>query len=174
MNDPSTSSLGADVAVAARRRRQQTVRRRGIILAIAAVVAFVADQFTKLIVRREIAPGEVISLLPGLDLVRARNEGIAFGLFPGRPGLIAAFTVVALLIIAATLLAMARRNSWIALGGGALIGGSIGNLVDRLVHGGVTDFINLPKWPAFNVADIAIVGGAIVVGIGVLLMRDET
>lgn len=172
MNDPSTS-LGADVAVAARRRYRQIARRRGIILAIAAAVALIADQVTKLIVRRAIAPGEVISLLPGLDLVRARNEGIAFGLFPGRPGVVAALTVVALLIIAATLLTMARRSSWIASGGGALIGGSVGNLVDRLVHGGVTDFINLPKWPAFNVADMAIVGGAIVVGIGVLLMRDE-
>lgn len=148
--------------------------RRLLPFGIAAVVAFVSDQITKVLVRREIAPGERIDVLPGVDFIRARNEGIAFGLFPGRPGLVAAITIVVLLAITVGLVRLSRHSPLAAIGGGALIGGSLGNLVDRIVHDGVTDFIDLPNWHAFNVADVAIVGGAIAIGLSLLLRRDET
>jgi signal peptidase II len=147
-------------------------RRRLTVFAVAAVIAFVIDQITKVIVRRQIAPGERIDVLPGVDFIRARNEGIAFGLFPGRPGLVAAITLVVLVGITVALVRLSRQSMIAALGGGSLIGGSIGNLVDRIVHDGVTDFIDLPNWHAFNVADIAIVGGAMAIGLSLLLVRD--
>lgn len=147
-------------------------RRRLGVFAVAVVIAFVADQTTKVIVRRRIAPGERIDVLPGVDFIRARNEGIAFGLFPGRPGLVAAITLVVLVGITVALVRLSRHSVIAAIGGGSLIGGSIGNLVDRIVHDGVTDFIDLPNWHAFNVADIAIVGGAMAIGLSLLLVRD--
>lgn len=155
-----------DAAESRRFRRQ--VRRRWLWFAVAAVVTFVADQTTKIGVRTGIDPGERIDLFAGVGLVRARNEGIAFGLFPGNRAVVATLTVVALVVIAAALVRLARQHLTVALGGGLLVGGSVGNLVDRLIHGGVTDFVDLPAWPAFNVADVGIVVGAAIIALGLL------
>lgn len=153
-------------AEARRLRREST--RRWAMFAAAAVIAFVLDQVTKLIARATIEVGERVDVFPGLQFVRGRNEGIAFGLFPGRPGLVAVLTVIALLAITAALARVARHSTPAAIGGGILIGGSIGNLVDRLVHGGVTDFIHPVHWWTFNVADVAIGAGAALVALGLL------
>lgn len=156
------------VADAEQRRAQRGVRRRWVVFAIGAVATFAADQITKAIVRAGIEPGERIDLFFGVGLVRARNEGIAFGLFPGNRAVVATLTIVALVIIAGVLLRLARQSPGVALGGGLLVGGSIGNLVDRLAHGGVTDFIDPPGFPAFNVADTGITIGAVIVGLSLL------
>lgn len=161
-------SMRDTVDHAASRRTQRDARRRGVWFALAAVVTFAVDQVTKLAVRSGIDPGERIDLVLGVGLVRARNEGIAFGLFPGRPGLVAVLTVIALVVIAGALIRLARHSLIVAFGGGLLIGGSMGNLIDRLVHGGVTDFIDPKAWPAFNVADIGIVIGAAIIALGLV------
>ena len=90
------------------------------------------------------------------------------GCFPGNRAVVATLTIVALVIIAGLLLRLARQTPGVALGGGFLVGGSLGNLVDRLVHGGVTDFIDPPAFPAFNVADIGITFGAVIVALSLL------
>jgi signal peptidase II len=131
----------------------------------------VADQITKIAVRAAIEPGDTIDVLPGVDLVRARNKGIAFGLLPGNQGIVVGLTFVALAIIALVLARLAYTSRTVAIGGGLLLGGSLGNLLDRLARGGVTDFIDVPLWPAFNVADVAIVAGAAVIALG-LLQRE--
>ena len=154
----------------ARRMRRES-QRRWTWFAVVAVAAFLADQLTKVVVRASLAPGEQVDVVPGFDLVRARNEGIAFGLFPGKTGAVAALTLVALVVIAFALLRLARRSMMAAVGGGLLIGGSIGNLVDRLANDGVTDFIDVSAWPAFNVADMAIMAGAALVAIGLLRVQ---
>ena len=150
------------------RRVRRAVRRRWAWFGAAALLTFVVDQATKVIVRTGIEPGERIDLIAGLGLVRARNEGIAFGLFPGNRAVVATLTVVALAVIAGALIRLARQSLAVASGGGLLIGGSVGNLLDRLMHGGVTDFIDPPAWPAFNVADIGIVVGAAIIAFGLL------
>jgi signal peptidase II len=150
------------------RRRRRSVRRRWVTFTFAASVTFALDQVTKLIIRAGLDAGERIDLIAGLRLVRARNEGIAFGLFPGNRAVVATLTVVALAVIAGGLLRLARQSAIVALGGGLLVGGSVGNLLDRLIHGGVTDFIDPPAFPAFNVADIGIVVGAAIVALGLL------
>jgi signal peptidase II len=166
--EPVARPIRDAVADAELRRAQRGVRKRWVVFAIAATVTFVADQITKIIVRAGIEPGERIDLFLGVHLVRARNEGIAFGLFPGNRAVVATLTIVALAIIAVALLRLARQSPGVALGGGLLVGGSLGNLVDRLVHGGVTDFIDPPAFPAFNVADIGITFGAIIVALSLL------
>ncbi len=148
--------------------RRAAARRRWRRFALTAIGALAVDQLAKVLVRAEIRRGERIDLVPGVDLVRTTNRGIAFGFLPGSRGIVVALTVVALVIIAAVLLRLAGRNTRVAVGGGMLLGGSVGNLLDRLARDGVTDFIDLPWWPAFNLADVAIVAGAAVVALGLV------
>ena len=119
-----------------------------------------ADQLTKALVRTNIERGEVVELVAGLDLVNARNRGIAFGLFSGAGPWLALIVGVAMLVLVATFVTHAATPlAW--LPGGLLLGGALGNLVDRIREGAVTDFIDLPSWPAFNLADSAITVGVL-------------
>ena len=131
---------------------------RRLALVVAGVLA--ADQLTKALVVRAIEPGERVGVFPFLDLVHVTNEGIAFGfLGDGDRGAVLAVTVAALALVLAWFLRdPLRRGGWLAIG--LLAGGAIGNLADRLFRDAVVDFIDLPSWPSFNVADIAITAGA--------------
>lgn len=152
------------------RRERRETRYRWQIAGLLAVAVFVLDQASKAIVRATLDPGQDVPLVPGFQLTLVRNEGIAFSLFPGRQGLIATLTVVALALIALALVRLVGRNTYVAAGAGLLFGGSMGNLVDRILHGGVTDFLDFAHWPAFNIADMGITTGAVLVVLG--LMRD--
>lgn len=133
-------------------------------LATAAVVAL-ADQLAKAAVRSSIVPGETRSLLPGLQLVNTRNKGIAFGFLPGRHWAITALIALALLV----LLAYFARHATLPLiwlPTGLLIGGALGNVLDRVRAGSVTDFVKLPLgWPPFNLADAAITAGILLLAL---------
>ena len=127
--------------------------------AVAAVVLG-ADQLTKALVRGSIERGASVDVIPGLDLVNVRNSGIAFGLFSGTGPLLAVIVGAAMLLLIAVFVAHAHYPlAW--LPGGLLLGGAFGNLVDRVRDGAVTDFIDLPSWPAFNLADSAITVGVV-------------
>ena len=134
-------------------------RASGRAAAVAAVV-LIADQLTKQLVRSSIALGESRHLLPGVTLVRAQNSGIAFSLFTGSE---VAVIVVAAIVLAAVLtyFALHRERRWMWLACGLIVGGALGNLIDRLRVGMVTDFIKLPDWPAFNLADASITVGVL-------------
>lgn len=126
-------------------------------LGVAALVVAV-DQVTKAIVSGALGPGERVSLILGVDLADVRNSGIAFGLFANGQDLVLVVTVAALLLILAYFaFGAGRPGLWIGVG--LLLGGAVGNLVDRISADEVIDFIDPPLWPAFNVADIAIVAG---------------
>jgi signal peptidase II len=136
---------------------------------LVAAVVLIADQLTKQLVRSSIALGVSRHLLPGVTLVHAQNSGIAFSLLTGSDvGVI----IVTLVVVAVVLTYFARqgerRGMWLACG--LIVGGALGNLADRVRAGLVTDFIKLPHWPAFNLADTAITLGVltllIVVGRG--------
>jgi signal peptidase II len=118
------------------------------------------DQVTKAIVRGAVDRGGSEQVLPFLDLVNTRNTGVAFGLLDGAGWIVTAVTLVAL---AALLVFFAfnqgRRYAWIPTG--LLVGGAVGNMIDRLGGDGVTDFVKLPAWPAFNVADVCITVGVV-------------
>ncbi len=119
-----------------------------------------ADQITKALVRATIERGEVVELVVGLGLVNARNRGIAFGLFSGAGPWLALIVGIAMLVLVAAFATHADTPlAW--LPGGLLLGGALGNLVDRIREGAVTDFIDLPSWPAFNLADSAITVGVL-------------
>ncbi len=128
-------------------------------LGVAAVVIGL-DQLTKHFVRTGIAVGDERKFFIGIKLVHVRNTGVAFSLFSGGGAVVLAITGLALLVLVGYL---ARRpdRPWLWLPTGLLIGGALGNLIDRVVHGAVTDFIKLPLWPAFNVSDISITLGVL-------------
>ncbi len=119
------------------------------------------DQISKRQVEHSIVPGEERALLPGVQLVDARNHGVAFGFLPGHH--MAVTLIIGVAIVG--LLAYFLRHSTkplIWLPTGMLIGGALGNILDRLRDGSVTDFIKLPLgWPPFNLADAAITFGVL-------------
>jgi signal peptidase II len=136
--------------------RAAAFMRAGIVLA--AVIA--ADQLSKHFVRADIPVGQVNKFLPAVNLVDVRNTGVAFSLFSGGGALVLAFTFVALAgLVAYFSFRPDKPGLWIPTG--LLVGGAIGNLIDRVIHGAVTDFIKLPLWPAFNIADMSITFGVL-------------
>jgi signal peptidase II len=131
-------------------------------LAAAATAAGVValDQLTKAIVRGELALGERRDLLAGVDLVHVRNSGIAFGFLSDGGALLIVGGAIALLALVAFFVTHTGR-ALVWLPTGLLLGGAVGNLIDRARAGSVTDFVKLPHWPAFNVADMAITFGVL-------------
>jgi signal peptidase II len=121
----------------------------------------VADQLSKHAIRHSIVPGEEHSVLPGLQLVNTRNNGVAFGFLPGDH--IAVTLVIGLALLALLVyFALHATRPLIWLPTGMLIGGALGNILDRLREGAVTDFIKLPLgWPPFNLADTSITLGVL-------------
>ena len=142
-------------------RDTRTPARQWVLLAAAAAVVFGLDLVTKVLVRSRIGLGDHVGVIPGIDLTHTTNRGIAFGLFPDRQRIVAVVTAVVLCGVAAALVSAANRSTWSMIAAGALAGGAVGNLVDRLARDGVTDFIAIGRWPPFNIADIGIVLGAL-------------
>lgn len=165
MDRPAVDSAhGDDVAVVSRRPRTR------LLLAVA-IGVLVADVVTKLLVVASVAPGENVRVLGGLVyLTQLRNVGAAFSFAEGKTVL---FSLIAVLV-AVVILRTARRlysTGW-ALTLGLVLGGAVGNLMDRIfrapgfMRGGVVDFLSVfapdgQVWPVFNLADSAIVCGGI-------------
>ncbi len=138
---------------------KQRVRRAAFARAALVVAVVVGlDQLAKHTIAAGISPGETRKFLPLIDLVHVRNTGVAFGFLSGGGGLVLSFTLVAMAFLIGYL-ALRPDRPWLWLPTGMLIGGALGNLIDRLASGSVIDFIKLPHWPAFNVADMSITFG---------------
>ena len=116
------------------------------------------DQASKAALVAALMPGERRDLALGVELVRVSNEGIAFGLLQGGGVAVLAVTAVSLVLVVGWF-ATAPLRPVLWLGVGLLLGGALGNLVDRLRESAVTDFIDPPLWPAFNLADVGITLG---------------
>jgi signal peptidase II len=130
---------------------------RTVLVAVAVVVA---DQVTKALVRGSIGPLETVKVLPGVKLIRAHNSGVAFSVFSGGGPFVVIVAVLALgALLAFFVTHVHRRLVWLPTG--LLLGGAAGNLIDRIRLGAVTDFVKLPHWPAFNVADACITVGVV-------------
>ena len=157
-----------DVDMATERRLRRESRDRWVRLIVVAAIALLLDQIIKAIIRHQLAVGEGWSVTAHVAITRVTNHGIAFGMFPGQQTIIGVITVLALCGIAIALARLVRRNAIAGIGAGLLVGGSLGNLIDRLVHGGVTDYIDFSFWPTFNLADCCITIGAAMIVLGLL------
>jgi signal peptidase II len=145
------------------------LRAWGWALACAAVVVAL-DQVTKQAAIAAVDPGHPEEIIFGIELANVRNRGVAFGLLGGGGDLVVAITVAT---IAALLVYFAihatRPGLWLVVG--LVVGGALGNLADRVRIGAAIDFIDPPVWPAFNLADVAIVGG--VAWLALMLLSPE-
>jgi signal peptidase II len=149
-------------------------------LAVTAMVLAV-DQLTKWwIVFTVMQPPRVIEVTPFFNLVMGWNYGVSFGMLDSVPELGAWLLPGAVVAITAVLVVWLYRVDRLrpAIGLGLIIGGAIGNLIDRLRFGAVADFLDFyawgHHWPAFNAADSAITVGAVVLILDSLFVKDET
>jgi len=133
------------------------------------MVALAVDLVTKHFADSRLVEGESRQVLPFLALQLTHNNGVAFGMLGGSTGLIIFANVLALLVVGAYVL-FERRAVLAGVAGGIIIGGSLGNMIQRL--GGnnhVTDFLKFPHWPNFNAADLFIDVGLAAVIIGIVV-----
>jgi signal peptidase II len=132
-------------------------------------IVLAADQAAKAVIEAQLVPGEDVDLLGPLGLTLSHNRGVAFGLAGGAGAPLILITLVALGVVL-YLFARdpARPGMWVATG--LLAGGAIGNLVDRVRADAVTDFVDLSPWPPFNLADMAITVGVVLLVF--LYLRD--
>lgn len=140
---------------------------------LTALLVIAADQLSKIWIRSNLATGESLPETGLFRLTRIHNTGAAFGLFREQtlPLTVAASIGIVVLSLLALLLprrfpSLDNRLGKLALG--LLLGGTAGNLVDRLRFGYVTDFIDIGIWPAFNIADSAITVGVILFAYSIL------
>ena len=144
---------------------------RGWAIRVAALGVAIAaiDLATKALAEARL--DDPVALVGGFELQLGHNSGVAFGFLDSAPSwLLAALALVCGALAVYVFAASGVRGAWIALG--LLLGGAVANLLDRVADGEVTDFLDPPRWPAFNVADVAItVGVALFV---VASFREET
>ena len=141
------------------------------LFAFAAAIAFTLDQASKIYVRRALPLGESRDLWPGvIHLEHVQNFGAAWGVLSGQKWLLIAFTILVVVMICRSAREVAARGALAGAGYGLILGGAVGNLLDRIVFGHVTDFFDLDTpwpllqtFPVFNIADSAL-------SVGVVLM----
>ena len=132
-------------------------------------VAVVSDQLTKAAALSLLSQGTAVPVLPGFNLSLGFNTGASFGMMggvmAGKPLLMAALTGA--LTLAFAVMAVRAQHALERAGFALVVGGALGNIIDRLRQGAVTDFLDLYwrdwHWPTFNVADIAITLGAVLI-----------
>ena len=121
-------------------------------------LTMLVDQVSKAIAVASLERGEEVNVFLGLDMTYVRNEGVAFGaLSDGGPLLVVAIAAALGGLLAFFALHSGMRLLWLPVG--LIVGGALGNLADRAREGAVVDFIDPIAWPAFNLADAAIVIG---------------
>ena len=127
---------------------------------VVCAVVFAADQAAKAAIEANLVPGEVIDVLGPLSLTLSHNRGVAFGLAGGGGAVLILLAALALGVIGYLFARSATRpGMWVAAG--LLAGGTLGNLADRVRADEVTDYIDIGSWPAFNLADMAITCGVV-------------
>jgi signal peptidase II len=150
-----------------------TARVTGVLGWAVITVTFAVDQITKQLALALLSPGNVQPVMPFFNLRLGFNEGVSFGMFAqvfaGRPFALAGITLAIIALL--TFLLVRSCTRWEAVALGAMIGGALGNVCDRLRIGAVVDFLDFHlwdyRWPAFNLADTAIV-----VGVAILILAN--
>jgi signal peptidase II len=136
-----------------------TARAWGLAGVLCAVVV-AADQAAKAKIEADLVPGEVVDVLGPLKLTLAHNTGVAFGLAGGAGVGLVLVTLGALALIG-YLFSRKPERPWMWVAVGLLAGGALGNLLDRIRADAVTDYVDLGSWPPFNLADVAITSGVL-------------
>lgn len=130
-----------------------------------AVFILLSDQLSKLIVVRNIFFGDSLNVLPFFNIIRVENRGITFGMLSGFVSPLI-LTMISCLVVIVLLIWIKKAPPYYKLPTALIISGAIGNIIDRISRGAVVDFLDIHiygyHWPAFNIADSAIVIGTLI------------
>ena len=139
---------------------------------VTALLVVAVDQGTKQLVNATIDRNDSVNLALGFKLSNVRNDGVAFGLLGGAGTLVLVLTLVTMAVLLGYFAVRTNdQGAWLAIG--LVMGGAAGNLIDRIRLGAAIDFIDPPAWPAFNIADVAIVTGVFLLGLSILAVPDH-
>ena len=158
------------------RRGPLEVSRPLLWLGATAAITLFLDQLTKVAIRASLGLNEAVPVIPGFfDIAHVENTGAAFGMLPGRRELFIGISLLMLLAVAVYWWRM-RPTAWpVVIALGLVVGGALGNLIDRAFVGKVTDFLAFTLFsPVFNIADSGIVVGTSVLVIWILFGPDES
>ncbi|MGD0794145.1 MAG: signal peptidase II [Dehalococcoidales bacterium] len=152
--------------------------RRDLFFAAVVLVVIAADQLIKLWIRTHLQVGGVLWDAGLFRIIRVQNTGAAFGIFKGHTHALIVVDFIGIFVL--LFLVFGLRNRWpfidkilVRLGVGLILGGTIGNLIDRLRVGQVTDFIDLKLWPVFNLSDASVTIGVIILAYCLIFMADR-
>jgi signal peptidase II len=152
---------------------------RDFIFAAVACIVVLSDQLSKAWIRTRLALGQTLFDVGFFQIIHVRNTGAAFGTFKEHTAVIIVIVFIEIIILLLIVFFLRNRLSFIdgmpvRIGLGLVMGGAIGNQIDRLRLGYVTDFLDFKVWPAFNVADASAVVGAIIIALAIIFLAKST
>lgn len=154
----------------------QRTRRKKLVssLYLFAGLVIAADQLTKEIIRQSLEVGQSIPVIPGwFHITYITNTGAAFGILPSAASIFLMAKIAVIIgIITLQFIMPTESKKWLATEG-LILGGAVGNLIDRLFLSSVTDFLDFQIWPVFNIADMSIVIGAALLSILIIRGSEE-
>ncbi len=137
------------------------------------LITVILDQLVKILIERTFIPGQSYPLIDEiLHLTYVRNSGAAFGLFDNYNEVLILLTILIITGFIYFFNSYIKKNICLQIGFGLIVGGGIGNLIDRIRLGYVVDFLDIRIWPIFNLADIFIVIGTIIFVVYILSNED--
>ncbi len=151
---------------------------RDVALAVIALVIVLADQLSKWWIQANLAVGQVYFDAGFFQIIHVRNTGAAFGIFKEHTSAIIILVFIEIVILLLIVFLLRSRLSFlntrlVRVGLGLIMGGAIGNQIDRLRLGYVTDFLDFKVWPAFNVADSSAVVGSIIIAFAIIFLAKS-
>jgi len=151
---------------------------RDLFFALIVLAVIAADQLTKHWINRHLLPGEVLRDFGIFRIIHVQNTGAAFGIFRGHTHALIVVDFIGIIVL--LYLVFGLRDRWpfidkipVRLSLGLILAGTIGNLIDRLRVGQVTDFIDFKIWPVWNVSDMAVTIGVIILAYCLIFFADR-
>ena len=133
------------------------MNKKNILIFSTALIIVLTDQLTKFFIRKNFKLNESIPIIKNIfHLTYITNTGSAFGLFKNFNLFFIIFSIIVIIVILYFIKKVKENEKFIQFAVGLLLGGTIGNLIDRIAYGSVIDFIDFRIWPVFNVADSAV------------------
>lgn len=150
--------------------------RNGILYSVIGLVLILADQVTKWVITQRVPHGYAFTIIPDFfDISHVLNSGAAWGMLQGRTAILSVITLLACCVIVYLLMMSVHR--WLSASLIMILSGALGNLVDRIFRGEVVDFLTFHfgsyDFPSFNVADICITCGCMLLAIVIIFMTKE-
>jgi len=150
---------------------------RHVVFSLTGLLIVVADQLSKVWIRTNLVEGQSLFEVGFFRITHVHNTGAAFGLLQGQSFALTIVAITGIIVLLVYAFVFYRHFPWLdnmltKFGLGLMLGGTLGNLIDRLRFGYVTDFIDFGYWPAFNVADSAITVGVIIFACSLLRLTQ--